>query len=98
MRDPNAIGKPLLPDRSSATVIGVMPPGFAFPEDVDLWMVAPPDAPFAQNRRSTWFTGIGRLKPGVTESQARANLDLVQRQLAGSFRTRTRMSPLRYSR
>jgi putative ABC transport system permease protein len=83
--DANAIGKPLLPDRSSATVIGVMPAGFAFPEDVDLWMVGPPDAPFAQNRRYTWYTGVGRLKPGITESQARANLDLVQRQLARQF-------------
>lgn len=83
--DANAIGKPLLPDRSSGTVIGVMPAGFAFPEDVDLWIVGPPDAPFAQDRRSTWFTGIGRLKPSVTESQARANLDLVQHQLAGQF-------------
>jgi putative ABC transport system permease protein len=83
--DPNAIGKPLLQDRSSATVIGVMAPGFAFPEDVDLWVVAAPDAPFATNRRNTWFTGIGRLKRGVSEAQARANLDLVQHQLAAAF-------------
>jgi putative ABC transport system permease protein len=84
--DPNAIGKPLLPDRNSAAVIGVMPPGFAFPaDDVDLWYLAAPDAPFAQNRRSTWFTGIGRLKPVIAESRAGANLDLVQRQLAAQF-------------
>lgn len=84
--DANAIGKPLFADRNSAIVIGVMPPGFAFPtDDVELWYVAAPDAPFAQNRRSTWFTGIGRLKPGVMESEARANLDLVQRQLAVQF-------------
>lgn len=83
--DPNTIGQPLLRDRSSATVIGVMPAGFAFPEDVDLWIVGEPDAPYAQNRRNTWFTGIGRLKRGVTEAQARANLDLVQHQLAGEY-------------
>jgi len=83
--DPNAIGKPLLQNGSSATVLGVMPAGFAFPEDVDFWIVGAPDAPFAKNRRNTWFTGIGRLKRGVTEAQARANLDLVQHQLAGEF-------------
>jgi predicted permease len=84
--DPKAIGKPLFPDRNSATVIGIMPPGFAFPEDdVELWYTAAPDAPFAQNRGNTWFTGIGRLKPGLAESQARANLDLVQGQLAAQF-------------
>src|SRR5580704_17330198 len=84
--DPNAIGKPLWPDRNSATVVGVMPVGFAFPgDDVDLWYPAAPDAPFAQNRRNTWFTGIGRLKPGLAQAQARSNLDLVQRQLAAQF-------------
>jgi predicted permease len=83
---PDAIGKPLFADRASATVIGVMPPSFAFPDDtVDLWYISPPDAPYAQDRHSTWFTAIGRLKPGVTEQQARANLDLVQRQLARQF-------------
>jgi putative ABC transport system permease protein len=84
--DPSVIGKPLLRGKTSATVIGVLPAGFAFPaEDVELWYIAPPDAPFAQDRHSTWYTAIGRLKPDVTESQARANLDLVQHQLAQQF-------------
>ncbi|HLK21295.1 MAG TPA: ABC transporter permease [Bryobacteraceae bacterium] len=83
--DPDAIGKRLLPDRNSPTVIGVMPPGFAFPEEVDQWAMSAPDAPFAQDRRSTWFTGIGRMKRGVTLAQARADLDLVQQRLAGQF-------------
>ena len=48
---------------------------FLFPDrDVDLWSPSPPDAPFAQSRELTWFTAIGRLKPGVTLAQARANL------------------------
>ncbi len=84
--DPNAVGKPLSPGTNSATVIGVMPAGFAFPaDDVELWYVGPPDAPYASDRRSTWYTAIGSLKPGITESKARANLDLVQRQLARQF-------------
>ncbi len=33
----------------------------------------------------TWYTAIGRLKPGVTEAQGRANLDLVQQQLGRQF-------------
>jgi len=84
--DPNIIGRPLLRGNGSATVIGVMPAGFAFPEEsVDLWYVDAPDAPWAQDRRYNWYTGIGRLKPGVTEAQARANLELVQRNLARQY-------------
>lgn len=83
--DPNAIGQRLMRDRNSPTVIGVMPAGFAFPGEVDQWAMAAPDAPFAQDRRSTWFTGIGRMKRGVTEAQARADLDLVQHRLGAQF-------------
>ena len=84
--DPNAVGKPLLRDKSSASVIGIMPAGFSYPaEGVELWYVVPPDAPYGRDRRNRWYTAIGRLKPGVTESQARTNLDLVQSQLARQF-------------
>lgn len=84
--DPNVIGKPLLRGKTSATVIGVLPPGFLFPsEDVELWYIVPPVAKFALDRRNTWYTAIGRLKPGVTEAQGRANLDLVQHQLGLQF-------------
>jgi putative ABC transport system permease protein len=47
--NPRVIGKPLVPGKSSATIIGVMPRGFAFPsEDVQLWYMVPPDAPYAR--------------------------------------------------
>jgi hypothetical protein len=43
------------------------------------------NAPYAQSRSSGWFTGIGRLKPGVTIDQARADLNAVQARLAGAY-------------
>ena len=39
----------------------------------------------AQSRRNTWYTGIGRLKPGVTLQQARADLAAVQAQLGQQY-------------
>ncbi|HXA51615.1 MAG TPA: ABC transporter permease [Candidatus Acidoferrum sp.] len=83
--DPGILGKPLIRGKQSATVIGIMPPGFNFPENADMWYLVSPNAPYATNRRNTWYTGIGRLRPAVSESQARANLDLVQAQLAQQF-------------
>jgi len=83
---PTAIGKTLRVSQSTYTIIGVMPPSFQFPDrDVDLWSTSPPDAPYAQSRESTWFTAIGRLKPGVTLAEARANLATVQSNLGWQY-------------
>jgi putative ABC transport system permease protein len=84
--DRNVIGKSLRFGQWSNTVVGVMPASFLFPDhDVDLWSPSPPDAPYAQNRESTWFTTIGRLKPAVTVAQARSNLAAVQAGLGRQF-------------
>jgi putative ABC transport system permease protein len=69
-----------------APIVGVMPASFRFPDrDVDVWFPAPTDAPYAQSRQSTWYAGIGRLRPGVTLAQARADLEAVQAGLARQF-------------
>ena len=84
--DPNALGKKLRINGYSSSIVGVMPASFMFPErDVDLWSPAPPDAPIAQGREWTWYVGIGRLKPGVTLEQARADLATAQKQLGSAF-------------
>jgi predicted permease len=82
----DAIGKQLHFGRAAYTIVGVMPASFAFPDrDVNVFMPSPPDAPYAQDRRSTWYTVIGRLKPGVMQQQALADLSIVQRQLGVQF-------------
>ena len=84
--NPDVVGKSLRLGRSSVAIIGVMPASFLFPErDVDLWSPSPADAPFAQGRELTWFTAIGRLKPGVTLTQVRANMATVQADLGRQF-------------
>jgi putative ABC transport system permease protein len=86
LADPNTVGKSLRLEADAYPIVGVMPASFRFPDrDVDIWQPSPPDAPFAQSRESTWFTVIGRLKPGVTATQARANLENVQAQLGREF-------------
>lgn len=84
--DPHAIGKKLRFGKASATIVGVMPASYLCPDrDVDLWFPVPPDAPYSQDRTSTWYTVIGRLKPGVTLARARANMATVQAQLGRQF-------------
>ncbi len=84
--DPAAVGKALRLGAGGATVVGVLPRGFEFPDaEVDLFEPNPVDAPYTQDRRSTWFTVIGRLKPGVTVRQAQADLLRVEGMLARQY-------------
>ncbi|MFN7939846.1 MAG: ABC transporter permease [Bryobacteraceae bacterium] len=93
---PDAIGKTLRAPSAPFAIVGVMPASFQFPDrDVDLWAVSPPDAPYAQSRQNTWFTAIGRMKPGVTPAAALANLKTVQANLGRQFpKTDAEISPL----
>jgi putative ABC transport system permease protein len=83
---PDVLGKTLRFGKTSYPVIGVMSPSFHFPDrDSDVWFPSAPDYPYARKRELTWFTGIGRLKLGVTLAQARDNLMTVQSNLARQF-------------
>jgi putative ABC transport system permease protein len=87
---PGVIGKTLrlgtYAQQLSYTIIGVMPSSMAFVQrNVDLWSVSAPDFPYARSRDLTWFLGVGRLKPGETLAQARADLATVQTDLARQF-------------
>ena len=84
--DPNALGMKLRINGFSQSIVGIMPASFGFPNrDVDMWTSVPTDAPYAQDRASTWYRTIGRLKMGAALAQARANLATVQAQLGKQY-------------
>lgn len=83
--DPAVVGGSVRIESTSYDTVGVMPADFRFLErDVDSWSTTPVDAPWMQARdgNQSYWTAIGRLKPGVTLEQARADLANVQAQLA----------------
>lgn len=74
------------------TIVGVTPESFHlqlqnFPNDVEIYVpIAQFNDPSFWNRASGYSTkGIGRLKPGVTIEQARADMDSVARQLGAAY-------------
>jgi len=84
--DPNVLGRQLRIGTGTPRVIGVMPASFLFPDrQADIWVPAPLDATYAQSRALAWYPAIGRLKPGVTLDDARANLGVVQAQLGAQY-------------
>lgn len=82
--DPSILNQTISLDSRTYTVIGVMPPWFAYPEpSVQLWTPIYHEqlAADMQALDSHDFIAIGRLKPGVTEAQGRAELSLIVRRI-----------------
>ena len=74
--DPKALGQTLKLDGELFTVVGVMPPGFAFPEYAEVWTPLRLE-PGGKGRGEHRLDAIARLRPGVTVEQARAELGTI---------------------
>ncbi|HKO60923.1 MAG TPA: ABC transporter permease [Pyrinomonadaceae bacterium] len=77
--DPNIINQTITLNQQPFTVIGVMPADFTFPRGVDLWkpLMAGMNPQQAASRSVIYLQVVGRLKPGVTASQAEAELNSI---------------------
>jgi predicted permease len=85
---PDVIGKSLTLNGTSYTVVGVIPGTFTFyGHDRDVYTPIGQwnDPSFRDRRISVSAHIVGRLKPGVTLAQAKADMDLVARNLAVAF-------------
>ena len=65
--DPAIVGQRLRLDGSPATIVGVAPEGFAFPDGADVWR---PLVTAPETINEGWFSLVARLKPEVTFGQA----------------------------
>ena len=81
---PSVVGRQVHVNEKPATIIGVMPKGFKFPTNVDMWMplVPTPDLEKRANRPLQLF---GMLKPGITITQASVELNEIARRLATQY-------------
>jgi putative ABC transport system permease protein len=76
--DPGVLGRSLTLGGKGYTVVGVMPAGFQFPvdgENIDMWTTVALDSGMFEQRGAHYMHVIGRLKPGVTVTAARAEMD-----------------------
>jgi predicted permease len=83
--DPDAIGRTVRLGVAATTVVGVMPAGFRFPWDHDVWTPLRVD-PLAYARgEGPTLSVFGRLAPGASLGQAQAELTTLGRALAEDF-------------
>jgi len=72
--DVNVIGRKLSLNSLSYEVIGIMPPGFQYPERVTAWIPIATGSPATLLRDAHIYMAVGRVLPGVSVEAARDQL------------------------
>ncbi|HMD19664.1 MAG TPA: ABC transporter permease [Alloacidobacterium sp.] len=81
---PSAVGRQVRVNEKPATIIGVMPKGFRFPTNVDMWMPLVPTTEL-EKRTNRPLQVFGMLKPGTSIVQANVDLNGIARRLATQY-------------
>ena len=84
--DPRLVGRALTLDGEAVTAVGVLPPGFSFGDEADVWVPLRLDAERAP--RGLHFLGVvARLRPGLDLAQARAEAEPIAAHLREEYKT-----------
>ena len=73
----DAVGRSVYLDNAEYQIVGILPRDFQFEAPVDLWVPLTTTDPGVNVRNSHFLRVIGRMRPGVTEKSAAADLDVV---------------------
>jgi putative ABC transport system permease protein len=82
--NPDVIGRAVRVNGKPATIIGVMPEGFKFPNNEDFWMPLVPDAGM-EKRDNRSLQLFALLNPGTTVAEANADLNVIAGRIAAEF-------------
>ncbi|MDE3135313.1 MAG: ABC transporter permease [Acidobacteriota bacterium] len=83
--DTHVIGRGILLNGATYTIIGIMPPEFAFPSGVDLWIPFVPTPAELAARDTHGYPVVGRLLPGSSIREAQVELNTIATRLAVAY-------------
>ncbi len=83
--DPGILGSAISIEGSPQTVVGVMPPGFEFVEEVDVWAPMVRGEAFAAARQFHNWLLVGRLRAGVSVTEAQSEVSVIMERLAEAY-------------
>jgi putative ABC transport system permease protein len=83
------VGQSVTLDGKPHTIVGVMPPGFAYPKGAMYWVPVAPvgGGPLVENRNVFWMIGLGRLRSASDPEAARSELTGIWQQMHKPFFT-----------
>jgi putative ABC transport system permease protein len=84
--DRSIVNKTITLEGRNCEVVGVMEPGFKFPQTAEAWVPMNFDiSPEMKQRWAHFLRPIGKLKSGVTLAQAQAEMDAIARRLEEQY-------------
>jgi putative ABC transport system permease protein len=83
--DPKVVGRAIRVNGQPAAVVGVMPPGFAFPFRERVWVSLKLDPARAERGKGQSFSVYGRLRDGVAPARAQAEMSAIAGTLAREY-------------
>ena len=83
--DRTIVGQSVTLDGEPYEVVGVAPEGFDFPMGTQIWAPLSFDAKTGANRTGHYLTTVGRLAPGRSLADARAEMDLIANRLEHQY-------------
>ena len=86
---PNVVGSKIDIDGVPYQVVGVMPAGFAYPDEAEIWgpLAFSPDDLSENNRGSHGLEVLARIKPGVSAAQLWSDMDRVAKTMIEEHRS-----------
>ena len=82
--DPAIVGKQVQISSRPITVVGVMPPGFEYPEQTQVWVTSAVNVSEEPRDNRSW-SAIGRLNPGVDLKRAQTQISAINARLDKQF-------------
>lgn len=83
--DPEVLGRTLRVNGERATVVGVMPEGFRFPVEQDVWLPLRMDPAQIARGEGTTLEVFGRLREGASRDRAAAEMQTIAGRLAEAY-------------
>jgi len=83
--DPNVVGQTIALNGRNYTVVGVMSAEFEWPTGVEVWAPLALTNEAKRDREQHYLQIMGRIRPGLTQAHAQAEMEIITRRLAESY-------------
>jgi predicted permease len=84
--DPNIVGRTIRVNGDPTTIVGVMPSGFAFPNNDKIWLPLQTDPQVGKRGDGQFIQAVGKLRTNVSLDQASVDMATIAKRLSSEYK------------